>query len=199
VQIARGTLLLEIGDRRAASARLRGARAALEPDAAGDLRLSYRLLQGEIRLQAGDHQAALATMQAAETDEAGAGFASLQAYSRGMAGVLTADTDGLDRAMTVLGRSGDRSLTARLLLHGARMTGDAELLRAAESEARGSHDRFVLLAILYAMGTDTARAEAQEIARFIDQRLPRSLRRSFRAMPAVRWAGLVPQQAATAG
>ena len=102
--------------------------------------------------------------------------------------VLTADADGLTRAMDVLGRSGDLSLTAKLLLHGGRMGGDAEVLRSAEAEARKSRDRFVLLSVLHAVGGDDARREGYALVGWIEAHLPKELRGAFLRNPAVRWA-----------
>ncbi len=187
-EIGRASILLQIGARAQASALLKSARVALEPDAAAHIRLAYRLIQGELRMSLGDHQAALASFQAAESEALAVGFHALGAYSLGMSGVLTADADALTRAMEVLGRSGDRSLTARLLLHGARVGGDAEVLHSAESEARSSRDLFVLLAVLHAVGSDEARREARAIARQIEARTPGEHRSAFAALPAVAWA-----------
>ncbi len=194
-EIGRAAVLLQIGERALAATLLRAARVALEPDAAPHIRLAYRLIQGELRMLAGDHQAALASFQAAESEAEGVGFHALGAYSLGMSGVLTADADALTRAMEVLGRSGDRSLTARLLLHGARVGGDADVLRSAESEARASRDVFVLLAVLHAVGSDEARREARSLARQIEARVPSEHRPTFLALPSVSWAVTRPDRA----
>lgn len=190
IRVTRATVHLELGDLEGAVNQLRQGRAALEPDAAVSLRLAYRQVQAELRLASSDPQAALAAFQAAAQEATSAGFAALGAYSQGMTGVLTADTDALTAAMEVLGSSGDRSLTARLLISGARVGGDAEVLRSAEREARASRDRFVLLRALHASGTDEARKEALLIARAIAAEVPPSLRAAFHRHPAARWAGL---------
>lgn len=186
-EVGRASVMLEVGDHEAARRLLRSARAALEPEANPTLRLAYRLVQGELRMRRGDNQSALATYQAAETEAAEAGFVALGAFCLGMAGVLTADAEGLTRAMDVLGRSGDLSLTAKLLLHGGRVGGDADVLRSAEAEARKSRDRFVLLSVLHAVGGDDARKEGHALVQWIDSHLPSGLRGAFLRNPAVRW------------
>lgn len=187
-EIGRAAVFVAIGERRLAGLLLRSAAVALEPDAAPHIRLAYRLIQGDLRMISGDFQAALASFQAAESEAAAAGHLALGAYCLGMAGVLTADPEGLTRAMEVLGRSGDRALTARLLLHGARVGGDADVLQSAEAEARASHDVFALLSVLHAVGSEDARRDARLIVRQVEGDIPLEHRPAFATVPAVAWA-----------
>ena len=188
LRVGRARVHHAMGDRAGAIEQLRGARVALEPEAPVELRLAYRNLQGEVRLQSGDHQAALAAFQAAETEANRSGHLALGAYYLGMVGVLTADPDALTGAMEVLARTGDRSLTARLLLHGARVGGDAQVLQSAEHEARASRDRFTLLSVLHAVGSVEARREARALAEIIREGSPEHFYPTFDSLPAVAWA-----------
>ena len=199
LQVVRASLHLELGDRRQASALLRQSTVALESDAPVFLRLSWRRVQAEHRMLVGDHQAALAAFQAAEMEAGASGYTAIQAYCLGMVGVLTAETDALTRAMEVLVRAGDRSLTARLLLHGGRIGGDADILHSACQEGRASRDRFVLLAVLHAVGSDEARREAASVARVIEGRTPKTLLGFFYKLPPVIWCGVGAERLSSVG
>lgn len=188
VLIGRAAVELSVGDIPAARRTLRGARAAVEPDARSAVRLAYREVQLEVRLLTGDHQAALATCQAAEVEAARAGFLASGAYFLGIMGVLTADAQALTDAMEVLGRGGDRRLAARLLLLGATVGGDAEVLASAEEEARACGDRFLLLEVLHASGSPEHREEAMALVETLAGHMPGDMADTFARCAAVRWA-----------
>jgi hypothetical protein len=92
--------------------------------------------------------------------------------------------------MTLLSQGGDRRLSARLLLYGGTVAADPVILARGISEARESGDKLLRVEALFASGTDIDRDEALPLAQFIDARLPRHLRKHFRSLPAVRWAGI---------
>lgn len=191
VKIGRAVGSLALGDTSQAAADLRQARAAIDPDASSALRLRYRILQLELRLRNRDHQAALATCQQAEVEAARAGFKAVGAWFLGVMGVLTADAEALTHAMDVLSQGGDRRQTALLLLLGATVGGDAEVLRSAEEEARASNDLFVLLEVLHASGRPEHHREASALCARLRLHLPVTLREVFQQMPSVRWADQV--------
>ncbi|MCK6502263.1 protein kinase [Myxococcota bacterium] len=188
VRIGMAAMLLCVGDHDGARRELKQARHALEPDARSTIRLAYREVQLLLRLQAADHQAALATCQAAEVEAARAGQLAVGSWFLGIMGVLTADADALTEAMEVLARGGDRRLAARLLLLGASVGGDAEVLRSAEEEARACGDVFVLLEVLHASGTGEHRREAAALVLALQAHVPAPLVDAFDRLPAVRWA-----------
>ncbi|RME28603.1 MAG: hypothetical protein D6798_02025 [Deltaproteobacteria bacterium] len=188
IGIGRVAVWLSLGDLSRARKELRACRVAIDPDARSAMRLAYREVQLEARLDTGDHQAALATCQAAEVEASRAGHLALGAYFLGITGVLTADADALIEAMDVLGRGGDRRLAARLLLLGATVGGDAEVLASAEEETRACGDRFLLLDVLYASGALEHRQEAAAVCERILAHLSPDLAEVFQRKPAVRWA-----------
>lgn len=188
VHIGRAACSLALGDTAQAAEELKLARSALDPDASSTLRLDYRLLMLELRLQKHDHQAAIATCEQAELEAARAGFRAVGAWFLGVMGVLTADAEALTQSMGVLSQGGDRRQTALLLLLGATVGGDAEVLRSAEEEARASNDVFTLLAVLHASGTPEDHREAKALTGQIRVHLPSSMLEAFGRSPAVRWA-----------
>jgi eukaryotic-like serine/threonine-protein kinase len=188
VGVGRAAVHLAAGDLEGTEEWLHRSQVALHPDADAFLRLSFREVQADLRLARGDRQAALAVFQAAETEARSAGIVGGRAYFLGMVGVLTADPDALIDAMDVLGIAGDRRQAARVLLLGALTGGDAEILEAAEEEARNSGDVFILLDILSSVGDDDAAREARGICARVLTHLPFPLQAHFRRTPAARWA-----------
>jgi len=188
IGIGHAAVWLSLGDLAQARRRLRASRVAIDPDARSAMRLAYREVQLEARLEAGDHQAALATCQAAEVEASRAGHLAVGAYFLGITGVLTADAGALTESMDVLSRGGDRRLAARLLLLGATVGGDAEVLASAEEETRACGDRFLLLEVLYASGSPEHRQEAAAVAERIFDHLSPALAEVFERKPSVRWA-----------
>jgi tetratricopeptide (TPR) repeat protein len=189
-RLGRAAVYMWVGDLERANTFLRSASGALAPEASAFIRLAYRDVQAELRMLAGDVQGALAAYQQAEAEAAKGGFAARGAFHLGMIGVLTANADALTEAMRHLSHGGDRRLVARLLLYGGTVGADPVILTRAIAEARESGDKLLLVEALFASGTDIDRDEALPLAQFIDGHLPRDLRKHFRALPAVRWAGI---------
>jgi hypothetical protein len=105
-----------------------------------------------------------------------------------MAAILTADSDAITATVERLSEIGIHRLQAILLANGARFGRDAEVLQAAELEARSAGDRIVLLHILQAIRGAGARQEAHAICRTALDGLHGTLRLRFIEQPAVRWA-----------
>jgi tetratricopeptide (TPR) repeat protein len=190
-RVGRTSVFMWAGDLEGANKLLlRAASGALAPEASAFIRLAYRDVQAELRMLEGDAQGALAAYQQAEAEAAKGGFAARGAFHLGMIGVLTANPQALTEAMTLLLQGGDRRLSARLLLYGGTIGADPLILERAITEARGSGDKLLLVDALFASGTDIDRDEALPLVQFIDARLPRPLRKHFRALAAVRWAGI---------
>ena len=194
--IGRAAVSLAVGDLEGATRILGRARVAIDPEGPAGARLAFREVQGQLRLARGDQQAALAAYQAAEAEAERAGHDTRRAFFLGMTGVLTADGTALTSAMEVLGLAGERRLAARLLLHGALTGGDAEVLCSAESEASESGDRFLLLEVLHASGSQEALAEASRLADTLLPFVPADLRAAFLASPSVYWTGIAGRQRA---
>jgi len=146
--------------------------------------------QASVRLRAGDIQAALAVYQAAELEAVRAGYVVMASFYLGMTGVITADPNSITDAMDVLGAAGDRALGATLLLHGATVGGDPDVLESAEEEIRASGDQFLLLEVLLACASAKHQKEALAIATQISKHVPKHLLGSFLGQPMVRWTGL---------
>jgi serine/threonine-protein kinase len=189
-RVGRAAVSMWVGDLEGANTLLRSASGALAPEASAFIRLAYRDVQADVRMLAGDAQGALAAYQQAEAEAAKGGFAARGAFHLGMIGVLTANPRALTEAMTLLSQGGDRRLAARLLLYGGTVGADPLILTRAITEARASGDKLLLIEALFASGTDIDRDEALPLAQFIDARLPRHLRKHFRSLAAVRWAGI---------
>ncbi len=189
-RVARSTIHLAVDDLDRADELLQQASLALDPDAGVILRANYRDAQGELRLARGDHQAALACFQAAETEAEKAGLTAFAAFCLGMAGVLTANSTAISQALEVLSVSGDRRHGARLMLYGAIIGGDADVLESAEQEIRACGDRFLLLRALHACGGASRRREASMLCRHLLPHLPPPLVPRFMDVPAVLWTGL---------
>ena len=191
-RIGRAAIMLALGEIRVAQGLLDSARIAADPEASAFLRLAFRDVQASIRLASGDKQAALAVYQGAEEDASRAGFAAIAAFHLGMAGVLTADSASLTRAMDVLSVAGDRTYAARLLFHGATVGGDVDILDSTREETEHSGDRFLILSVLHACGGEDDAREAASIAAAIYERTPQGHRHSLMALPAVKWSGFAP-------
>lgn len=187
VQLARAQALRELGEGAGAALAMERARAALEADAPTQLRLGFRALQVELRLDQPDRPAALAICQLAEAEANRCGAAALAAWFLGMGGVLTADSSALDAAMDVLTVSGDRRLLARLLLTAATQGADRELQEAAEREARLCEDLPLLLRALHVRGDSGRQLDARALGHRLLLAVPAQHRASFLAQPTVRW------------
>jgi hypothetical protein len=190
VRVGRAAVHLSLGDVAGASVLLEKARDARDPNAPTWIRVNWQGEQAHLRLRGGDIQAALAVYQAAEIEANRAGYTVLASFFLGMTGVITADPDSITDAMTILGSAGDRTMGARLLLHGATVGGDSEVMESAMEEIRASGDRFLLLEVLLASAGTDHQTEALEIAREIAEHVPAHLLTSYLDQPMIRWTGL---------
>ena len=187
VALSRAHVLRELGEGLGAAEAMERARAALDPDAPTQLRLGYRSLQVELRLDRPDRPAALAICQLAEAEANRCGATALAAWFLGMGGVLTADAGALDVAMDVLTVSGDRRLLARLLLTAATQGADRDLQEAAEREARLCEDQPLLLRTLHVRGDSDRQNDARALAQQLLHAVPDRHRGAFLAQASVRW------------
>ncbi len=185
---ARASVHVAAGDTVGATHLLRRHRSARERRSDAFTRLQYHVVAGEVRLAAGDRQAALASFDQATDVARKLGHAVLAAYCEGVAGVLTASANPLEEALDLLEKVGARGLMARLLLAGAQVVGDASAIAAAVNVARTAGDRPLLLRALHAHGGEDVWAEAVVVAMDLRDRAGPHLAPHVRAMPAVRWA-----------
>jgi serine/threonine-protein kinase len=190
VMVGRAGVHLALGDVGGASTLLEKARDARDSGAPTWVRMNWQEAQAHLRLRSGDIQAALAVYQAAEIEAGRAGYIVMSAFFLGMTGVITADPDSITDAMEVLGSAGDRTMGARLLLHGATVGGDSEVLESAKAEIRASGDRFLLLEVLLASAGVQHQDEALKIASEIGKHVPKELMANYLEQPMVRWTGL---------
>lgn len=188
--VSLGLLELEIalGDLAAATTLLRenvelGTAASLWP-----WRRRYLRSVALTRLAAQDRPAALDALLAGAEAADIAGDLCEQALHAGIAALLTGREAGVAEAMDRLTSAGVPRLQATLLAHGARFTGDPEVLVAAELAARVSGERLLLLSILAALRGPGARAEAATICEEALDGLYGPERLRFEARPEVRWA-----------
>ena len=190
-----GTILaaihLDCSDAEGAARLLRKWRVAGEPENEVQIQLLWWSLRVRKRLEQGDHPAALSACHQVAALAERTGREPIRAFHTGLEAVLTAQGDALEDAMEALAECGDRRLIARLLLAGARIGGDAEVLAAALEEARECGDDFFLLRALHAAGGARAQTQAHELAERLLREVELAdpeLGRRFRAGAAVRWA-----------
>jgi tRNA A-37 threonylcarbamoyl transferase component Bud32/tetratricopeptide (TPR) repeat protein len=188
VAVARAALHLACGDLPGADALLRAHPGCADARCPYGLRARFFEVQADLRVQAGDMPAALATHLAAGEAATDAHDRARAAFHEGMAALLTADADGVGLTVERLAATGIHRLQARLLLAGALIGRDATVLRVAEMEARASGDRILLLHVLHASRRTASRSEARRVAAAIGDSLFGPLREAFLALPAVRWS-----------
>ncbi|MCB9758657.1 MAG: protein kinase [Alphaproteobacteria bacterium] len=186
--IARARLLLACGDVEAAGEILSRHWFAGETDTSLTIRTQWRAARVLVRMAQRDGNAALATCNELVEEAGRVGWESMRAFHAGLIAVMRAQGDDLAEALDALSDVGDRQLCARLLLAGARLGGDAEVLDAAAGEARAAGDRFLLLEALHAAGGAIHQKEAVSIARSLVSRAPPELEVCLRRWPPVRWA-----------
>ncbi len=186
--VVRASIHLAAGDLAGATHLLKRHRAAREPQADVLSRLTWHLVNGEVRMAAEDVQAALAAFDEAGEIARKMGFAAVVAWCRGVGAVLTATAEPLAAALEGLQRTGSRRRLATLLQAGAHVVGDVGTLRAAADEARSAGDVPLGLRILHGFGGSEVRAEAAVLARRIVDGAGPVLGSHVRALPEVRWA-----------
>jgi hypothetical protein len=106
-----------------------------------------------------------------------------------MCGVFTGSGEILGKSLGWLHEHGHRQLSARVLLAGARVGADPEVMAAAVGAARDSGNRFLQLRALHLVGGEVAREEARGIARLLLEDLRTDLRSAFLDTPEVRSLG----------
>jgi tetratricopeptide (TPR) repeat protein len=190
-----GTVLaaihLDCSDSEGATNLLRKWRVAGEPESEVQIQLEWWSLRTRMRLQQGDHPAALAACHRVAELAERTGREPVRAFHAGLEAVLTAQGDALEDAMEALAECGDRRLIARLLLAGARIGGDAEVLAAGLEEAGECGDDFFLLRALHSAGGVRAQGQAKELVERLLREIEMAdldLFRTFRLGPVVRWA-----------
>jgi len=191
VGTVRAAIHLDCADADGAARLLRKWRVAGEPESEVQIQLSWWSLRTRMRLEQGDHPAALAACHRVAELAERTGREPVRAFHAGLEAVLTAQGDALEDAMEALAECGDRRLIARLLLAGARIGGDAEVLAAGLEEARECGDDFFLLRALHSAGGARAQAQAHDLAERLLQEVEAAdpdLARSFRMGSGVRWA-----------
>ncbi len=185
--VARAAVLLSCGDLDGAWQILSKERFA---EGAGDLTLRMAWLEtaADLRMAWGDRPAALAVHQQGLAEAETAGWFMHRAYHAGMVAILTARGSELSEALAQLYEIDDRHRAARLLLEGAMMTADVEILAEAREEIRALGDRFLLLRALHMTGGAAAREEICEITDELLSRTSGPLREHIPALAAVSWA-----------
>jgi hypothetical protein len=153
------------------------------------VRLDFWRIRGGIRLRQGDRPAALAAHQRGSEEAQRVGWVARQAFHDAMCAVFTGSGEALAKALGWLHTHGHRQLSARVLLAGAQVGADPEVLAAAVGAARDSGNRFLQLRALHLAGGDVAKEEARAIARLVLQDLRTELRSAFLQAPEVRCLG----------
>lgn len=188
IDLARVDLELVAGPDEGASERVRALEPVSRPGAPWTLRARWFEAQARLRSSAGDSQAALAVhLKGADAADA-AGDVAVHHWHHGMAALLVADASVLSESIERLSALERPRLLAQLLLAGARVGHDAEMLEAAEAECRASGDRALLVEVLSLSRGPGARAEAGTLAEGLLDGVYGEYRRRLLALPAVRWA-----------
>jgi len=188
IDLARMELELVGGPDPRLSERLRAVEPAGGPGAPWSLRARWNEAQSLHRMMSGDTQAALALhLKAADAADAAGDLAAHQ-WHQGMAALFVGDATALSDSIERLSTVDRPRLLALLLLAGARMGHDAELLEAAEAEARAAGDRVLLVDVLALSRGPGALTEAVALVEEILEGVYGEYRRRVLARPSVRWA-----------
>lgn len=153
------------------------------------VRLDFWRIRGGIRLRQGDRPAALAAHQRGAEEAQRVGWIARKAFHDAMCGVFTGSGEMLGKSLGWLHEHGHRQLSARVLLAGARVGADPEVMAAAVGAARDSGNRFLQLRALHLVGGEVAREEARAIARLLLEDLRTDLRSAFLDTSEVRSLG----------
>ncbi|MDP2317334.1 MAG: protein kinase [Pseudomonadota bacterium] len=186
VGIGRARVHLTVGDTEGAEALLVANAASGEAAAPWPVRSEYLATLASLRAAMGDTPAALAVHLRAVEGAAIMPDRIVHAFHSGMVGILTVDSAAVVEAVDALATI--PGLQARLLLMGGRTGRDAEVLTAAEAEARAAGDQMLLLEILYARRHAADRAEARAILTASLDGLFGPFRERFSDSPWARWA-----------
>jgi tRNA A-37 threonylcarbamoyl transferase component Bud32 len=186
--IARAAIHLDCGDPEHAATLLLAHAGCAEPLAPWPVRRAYLATLAALREANGDTPAALAAHLRVVEAAAALPDQAAHAFHGGMVGILTANVSEVSNAVDVLAALGIPDLQARLLALGGQLGRDAELLAAAEGEARVASNQVLLLSLLHARRASEDRHEARAICATALDGLYGDLRERFLARPAVRWA-----------
>jgi len=151
------------------------------------VRQDFWRIRGGIRLRQGDSPAALAAHQRGAEEAERVGWAARAAFHDAMCAVFTGSGEDLGRSLGWLHEHGHRQLSARVLLAGARVGADPEVMAAAVGAARDSGNRFLQIRALHLAGGDIAYEEALSLAKLILEDLRNELRTAFLDSPEARW------------
>ncbi|MBM4393249.1 MAG: hypothetical protein FJ090_19155, partial [Deltaproteobacteria bacterium] len=176
------------GDFDAAGARIAACGAAADAAAPYAVRAFYYQVLADERRERGDAPAALAAHLAGMETAQRAGDAARVAFHDGMAALYTANAQHVSTSVEVLGRMGSHRLLAQLMLVGALVGRDPDILKAAESESRRAGDPLLLLDVLHAVRASARLPEARVLARRLADATHGALGDSLRRRPALRWA-----------
>jgi tetratricopeptide (TPR) repeat protein len=153
------------------------------------VRQDFWRIRGGARLRQGDRPAALAAHQRGAEEAERVEWTARKAFHDAMCAVFTGSGDELGKALGWLHEYGHRQLSARVLLAGARVGADPEVMAAAVGAARDSGNRFLQLRALHLAGGDVAQEEASELAKGLLEDLHNELRVGFLQTPEARWLG----------
>ncbi|MEC7240800.1 MAG: protein kinase [Myxococcota bacterium] len=152
-------------------------------------RMDFWRVRGDVRLFRGDHPAALAAHQRGAEEAERCGWKARRAYHEAMRAVLTGAGEELGEALGWLHAEGHRQLSARILLAGARVGADPEVMAAAVGAAQESGNRFLHLRALHLAGSSEAAASAELLSRQLHDWMRADKRSHFAQTPHVKWLG----------
>jgi tetratricopeptide (TPR) repeat protein len=187
IALGRARVLLAVDDLDGAAVILRNNARSGDAAAPWWVRRDWLGLVAELRERSGDTPAALAAHLRAVEAARGLPDATLLAYHSGVVGILTADTGAVGAAVDALASFAVPGLLSRLLLLGGVTGRDADVLEAAEAEARAANDALLLCRILH-QRRDPADGEAASICLQALDGLTGALRERLLEAPATRWA-----------
>lgn len=187
-RLARAWVLSAAGTPAEAAAAIEASAAAADPAAPWWIRGHYHEVLADERRRRGDVPAALAAHVTGMEQAKKAGDAVRSAFHGGMAAVYTASARDLAECVDRLGAVGAHRHLAQLMLAGALVGRDVEILSAAEREARISGDPLLLLEVLYAGRLPARHPDARALARRIVDGVKGTMGESIRDQAAIRWA-----------
>ncbi len=181
-------LALACGDVDGAAALLAPYASFAEAYAPWIARRAWLSAAAELREASHDSPAAVAAHLRAAAACAAAGDHAFQAFHEGALAILTADREGVYRAVQALAGIGIPVLQARLLALGGRIGRASDVLRVAEVHARAAGEQMLLLGLLDAGRDPEARPEARAICLSALAGLRPAPRARFLERPVARWA-----------
>ncbi len=187
-ELLRAWVQLGAGELDAAGTRIASCGAAADPAAPYAVRAFYYEVLADERRERGDVPASLAAHLSGMETAQRAGDSARAAFHDGMAALYTANAKHVSSSVEVLGRMGSHRLLAQLMLAGALVGRDPDILKAAEREARLAGDPILLLDVLHAVRASARVPEARALARRLADATHGALGDALRRRPALRWA-----------